>query len=265
MSTQSLNVDGIGEVEVSYTERGAGQPVLLLHGGGGPFTVTAWADLLANTKPARVIVPTHPGFGGTPRPDLLTTVRDLARMYAAFIEKLGLDGVTIIGNSIGGWIAAELVLVAGNRVGSLVLAGATGIDVPGHAVADPFAISLEELSRLSYHDPVKFRLDPSKFTPQQQAGMAANRAALKLYGSTMEDPSLRARLSVIAIPTLAVWGESDGVVDPDYGRAFAAAIPGAKFQLLKGTGHMPQIETPELLAKEVWNFVCEQADKNPAA
>ncbi len=48
------------------------------------------------------------------------------------------------------------------------------------------------------------------------------------------------------LPVLVVWGESDRVADPEYGRAFAAAIPGARFQLLSGTGHMPMLETPDL-------------------
>lgn len=64
----TLNVEGIGNVELSYTEQGDGQPVLLLHGGAGPLSVNAWGELLARTRQARVLVPTHPGFGGTPDP-----------------------------------------------------------------------------------------------------------------------------------------------------------------------------------------------------
>ena len=180
----------------------------------------------AGTRPARVIVPTHPGFGGTPRPEALVSIGGLARVYAALISKLGLDGVTVIGNSIGGWIAAELALVARARISSLVLVDAVGIEVPGHPVADVFPLSLDELSRLSYHDPLRFRVDTSKFTPEQKAMRAANIAALRLYGGSM-DPSLRARLSTIAVPTLVLWGESDRVADVEYGRAYAQAIAGA--------------------------------------
>jgi len=214
----------------------------------------------AGTRPARVIVPTHPGFGGTPRPEALVSIGGLARVYAALISKLGLDGVTVIGNSIGGWIAAELALVARARISSLVLVDAVGIEVPGHPVADVFPLSLDELSRLSYHDPLRFRVDTSKFTPEQKAMRAANIAALRLYGGSM-DPSLRARLSTIAVPTLVLWGESDRVADVEYGRAYAQAIAGARFRLLDGTGHVPQIETPELLAEAIWPFVTENAPR----
>jgi pimeloyl-ACP methyl ester carboxylesterase len=253
--SETLKVDGIGNVDVTFTERGIGQPVLLLHGGGGPFSVNGWADLLARTRPARVITPTHPGFGGTPRPDALTTVGGLGKVYAALLEKLGLDGVAVIGNSVGGWIAAELALAAPARTGSLVLVDAGGLEVAGHPPVDFFSLSPQELSRLSYHDPVKFGIDPSKLTPQQKAGMAGNWAALKTYGGDKVDASLRGRLSAIKASTLVLWGESDRMIHPDCGRAYAEAIPGAKFQLLPGAGHMPQIETPDLLADAVWPFI----------
>ena len=86
--------------------------------------------------------------------------------------------------------------------------------------------------------------------------MAGNRAALAVYGGTpsMVDPTLRGRLSAIAVPVLVLWGESDRIVDPDYGRGYAAAIPTARFQLLNRTGHVPQIETPQLLLSAVMAF-----------
>jgi len=58
----------------------------------------------------------------------------------------------------------------------------------------------------------------------------------------------------MAIPTLVVWGDSDRIVDSDYGRAYAAAIPGATFFMLTDTGHMPQLETPERLLTPIWDF-----------
>jgi pimeloyl-ACP methyl ester carboxylesterase len=254
-----LNVEQIGRVEVTYTERGTGQPVLLLHGGAGPMSVVPWAELLARTRPARVITPTHPGFMSTPRPDSLTDIRGLARLYAELIQRLDLGPTTVIGNSIGGWIAAELALLAPNLLDKLVLVDAVGIEVPGHPVVDVFSISLDELSRVSYYDPARFRIDPSKLTPEQKAVVAGNFSTLRRYAGNMTDAKLRTRLHGIARPALVVWGEADRVVDREYGRAFADAIPDAKFQLLAGTGHVPQVETPQLLADTVWPFIASQA------
>lgn len=257
MTTSALNLTlpGAGSLDVTADDRGQGRPFLLLHGGGGPQTVSGFAELLATHAPARVITPIHPGFGGTPRPDGLTSMAGLAALYRELLDRLGLQDVTVIGNSIGGWIAAELALLGSARVSGLVLVDAVGIEVESHPVTDIFALSLDELARLSYHDPAAFRIDPATMTEAQQAGMAANRAALQVYaGARMADPALRGRLGAMARPTLVVWGEADRIADPDYGRAYAAAIPGARFELLHGTGHLPQLETPDQLMRAVWDF-----------
>jgi pimeloyl-ACP methyl ester carboxylesterase len=83
--------------------------------------------------------------------------------------------------------------------------------------------------------------------------MASNRTTLFVYcGQKSTDPTLAARLAKIALPTLVIWGDSDGIVDVEYGRTWAAFIPGAKFELLSGAGHVPQIETPEKLLEAIW-------------
>jgi pimeloyl-ACP methyl ester carboxylesterase len=186
---------------------------------------------------------------------MLRDVRGLALVYAALLEKLDLTGVTVVGNSIGGWIAAELAVISPSRLKGVVLVSATGIEVAGHPVADVFKLTPDELSRLSYHEPERFRIDPAALPPERRAAMAANRAALAVYGGSGSDPTLRARLSGIKLPALLLWGASDRIVDTTYGRTYADAISGATFRVLPGTGHVPQIETPELLAGEVMRFV----------
>lgn len=242
-----------------------GHPFLLLHGGGGPQTVTPFAALLADQRPAMVFTPFHPGFGGTARPDRLTDVTTLAQIYARLLDELDLQDVAVVGNSIGGWIAAELAALGSDRIGSVTLVNAVGIHVPGHAVADTFDLTPAELAALSFHDPSKFRFDPSALSEEQRAVMAANRDALRVYAGpyAMADPTLPDRLAKITHPTLVAWGASDQVVDADYGRAYAAAIPGAEFRLLPGTGHMPQTETPERLLPVLWDFADSHATDPP--
>jgi pimeloyl-ACP methyl ester carboxylesterase len=251
----SLSVEGIGPVEVTVSEGGDGHPFLLLHGGAGPLSVSAFADLLTTTRHARVIVPTHPGFGGTPRPESLDSIAGLARVYAALLDQLHLQDVTVVGNSVGGWIAAEMALLGSPRVGSLVLVDAAGIEVEGHPIVDFFSLTLDQVAQLSYHDPERFRIDPTTMSEAQRAVSAGNRSSLATYGGqAMTDRSLRRRLENITVPTLVVWGDSDQIVDLDYGRAYAAAIPGATFLLLPNTGHVPQLETPEQLLTPIWDF-----------
>jgi pimeloyl-ACP methyl ester carboxylesterase len=189
-STKKLTVPGIGDVEVTVEERGAGQPFLLLHGGAGPQSMAGFAALLAEKEQAHVLTPIHPGFAGTPRPEALATPACLAAVYRALLDELGLNDVTVIGGSIGGWIAAELALLHSPRVSGIVLIGSVGIEVEGHPVADVFTLTLPEVMALSYYNPAPFIPDPSTFTEQQKADMAANRAALALYAP---GPDRRAR------------------------------------------------------------------------
>ncbi len=255
-ATHAVAAAGIGPVEVTVDDYGTGQPFLLLHGGAGPQSVTGFAERFAATHGVRVLAPTHPGFGGTPRPETLATIAGLAALYGALLDQLGLTGVTVIGNSVGGWITAEIALLASPRVSGIVLIDAVGIEVPGHPVADFFSLTMEQVFALSFHNPEKFRVDPATLPPAARAIAAGNRAALAVYaGTSMSDPALAARLATLAIPALVLWGEDDGIVDTDYGRAYAAAIPGARFKLLPATGHSPQLETPGQVDHAIWDSI----------
>jgi pimeloyl-ACP methyl ester carboxylesterase len=252
-TTKTINVEGIGPVDLTVEDRGDGQPFLVLHGGAGPQSVTAFGQLLAEKDQNRVLAPTHPGFGGTPRPDGLHSVAGLAALYTALLDDLGLEDVTVIGNSVGGWIAAEMALPGSPRVSGMVLLDAVGIEVEGHPVADVSGLSVPEIQALSFHDPTPFGIDPAAIPDAQKAIMAGNSAALAIYAGSpaMADPTLLGRLSDITIPTFVLWGESDQIVEPAYGQAYAAAIDGARFEVLLATGHMPQMETPSLVLQAI--------------
>ena len=259
-ATHHLTISGVGPVEVSVSERGEGRPTVILHGGAGPQSVDGFADLLAGTGRARVITPVHPGFGGTTRPTSLVTIRQLAAVYVALLDELDLTDVTVIGNSIGGWIAAEMALLCSARLARLVLVGATGIDVPGHPVADVLVLTLDEVMQLSYHDPDAYHVDLSTLPPAARDIAAGNRAALSVYsGTSGVDPTLLGRLPDLDVATLVVWGESDRIVDPDYGRAYAAAIPQAQFEMIAAAGHLPHIEAPSELLDAISRFTASHA------
>jgi pimeloyl-ACP methyl ester carboxylesterase len=97
-----FQVDSVGLAEVTVQDRDHTRPFLLLHGGGGVMTLADFADLLAERTHSRVLLPTHPGFGGTPKPGWLTSVTGLARAYVAMLEQFDFADVTVIGNSFGG-------------------------------------------------------------------------------------------------------------------------------------------------------------------
>lgn len=231
-------------IEVTLQARDRTRPFLLLHGGGGVPTMAGFADLLAERTHSRVLLPTHPGFGGTAKAAALTGVGALAQAYVAMLEQLDLTDVTVVGNSFGGWLVAEMALRHSPRVGAAVIVDGVGIDVPGHPLTDVSGLSRTELLSYSYHDPSKAPVPPAG----AGGGPGPDVLALIGYtGPTMSDPTLAQRLGEIDVPVHVLWGESDRIVDPEYGKAYAAAIPGATFTLLPRTGHLPQVETPEHL------------------
>ncbi|MEV6113906.1 alpha/beta hydrolase [Streptomyces sp. NPDC052109] len=244
--THDVDLPGTGSIGVPVAEYGSGQPFLLLHGGAGPASVTGFAEKFAAAHQVRVLAPTHPGFDGTERPEALDSVAGLAALYQALLDQLDLSDVTVIGNSIGGWITAEIALLKSPRVSGIVLIDAVGIEVPGHPVAEFFSLTMDQVFALSFHNPEPFRIDPATLPPAAQAVAAGNRAAIAAYaGTAMTDPTLAGRLGTLEVPALVLWGDSDRIVDVAYGRAYAAAIPLARFQLLTDTGHAPQLETPD--------------------
>jgi pimeloyl-ACP methyl ester carboxylesterase len=241
MSDQKKEVGLFSEaLQLVITDQGQGRPFLILHGGAGPASVSGLADALS--KNGRAIVPTYPGFNNEPRPDWFARIDDLALAFLALIEKFNLANVVVIGNSVGGWVAAEMALRHSPRIAAIILLNAAGIDTgsPDKKMVDPMVVPPAERLALSFHNPQRFAVIPSG---PQLAVMAQNQRTLRVYGGeTLHDPALRSRLAHITIPALVAWGESDRVVDVDYGRLFASSIPGARFELIREAGHFPQIE-----------------------
>jgi pimeloyl-ACP methyl ester carboxylesterase len=234
------------DLTISIEEVVPNRVALVLHGGGGPKTVALLAAHLAKQLPT--VTPTHPGWEGKPRPDDLDSIPALAEAYLDLLELEGFEDVVLVGSSLGGWIAAEMAVRSGRsgRVGVLVLVDAVGIEVPGQPMTDFFALDPRGIVEHSFHDPDRFYVDPATLPPEALAAQAANVATMKVLAGDpyMHDPTLRGRLGEIAVPTQVIWGDSDGIVTPGYGRAFAAGIPDAFFELVADAGHLPQLEQP---------------------
>jgi pimeloyl-ACP methyl ester carboxylesterase len=240
--TQMQHLDLFAEtLRLGFTDQGEGRPFLLLHGGAGPNSMRGLAAALAKT--GRAILPTHPGFDGAPRPEKFSRIEDLVLAYLALIERRALSNVIVVGNSMGGHIAAEMALLSSPRIAGIVLLNAVGIDTgsPEKTIVDPTKIPPQERAAYAFHDPKKFAFAPP--SPEALAVMAENQRVLRVYaGEKLFDPTLHARLAKLATPTLVAWGQSDRIVDADYGRRFANAIPNARFELVSEAGHFPQME-----------------------
>ncbi len=250
-STEARVAETATALGLTIRQQGAGRTILLLHGGAGPGSV---AGLMAGLAAGgHVIAPVHPGFAGSERPAALASVAALADLYARFVTDAGLAEVTLVGASIGGWIASELALRIGDRLRGIVLVNAVGIRVPGVTVADVFTLAPPDMARLAFHDPS--RLPPP--SEEQRAAQPGNMAALRAYdaGMGMGDPTLAARLSAVTCPALVIWGESDGIAPVAYGRAYAQALPGGRFAPVAAAGHLPQIEQPAETLRLIEEFI----------
>jgi pimeloyl-ACP methyl ester carboxylesterase len=248
-----------GALDIRFLKGGQGRPYLILHGGAGPGSVLGLAEALAQTD--SIVAPIHPGFDGSPRPQWFATVDGLALAYLALIDRLDLDDVVIIGNSVGGWIAAEMALKQSARVAGIVLMNAVGIDTGSaeKAIVDPSALAPMERAAFAFHDPARFAIAPSG--PDAAAAMAENQRTLRIYAGEpfMHDPTLHARLSKLVCPALVVWGESDRIVDVDYGRRYAQCMAGAGFEIVPRAAHFPQIEQLDEVSRLISRFVADIA------
>src|SRR5215467_3507039 len=253
--SERLLVNGI---ELDVVRRGTGRAILLLHGFQTIDPNAPFLDLLS--RHGEVIAPSSPGFGNSPRPTDFDTVYDLVHLYLEVLETLPGDKLTLIGFSFGGWLAAEVAVACSHRLDKLVLVDPLGIKISDREtpdILDIFNKSPDEVRRRSWHDPDRFAPDFNAMSDEALVTYARNREALCLYAwhPYMYNPQLPRWLGRITVPTLLVWGASDGVVTPDYGRAYSRLIPGSQFALIEGAGHHPEIEQPEAFVERVAAFL----------
>jgi len=244
--------------DLEVLRRGAGRPVLLLHGAQNVDPRAPFLDMLG--KHAEIIAPSHPGFGRSARPAGFETIYDLLHFYLDFLEELPHDKITLMGLSFGGWLAAELAVTCRHRLAGLVLVDAFGIKVSDREtqdILDVFNTAPAEVQRRSWHDPATWAPDLDARSDEELVIRARNWESLCLYGWNpyMYNPQLKRWLSRITVPTLVVWGASDGIVKPSYGRAYAGLIPGSRFELIERAGHHPEIEQARAFVDTVVKFL----------
>ena len=248
----------VGGIDLEVMRRGAGRPVLLLH---GPQTVDPRAPFLEMLgQHAEIIAPSHPGFGRSARPSDFETVYDLVHFYLDFLETLPYEKVTLVGLSFGGWLAAEIAVKCRHRLDGLVLVDAFGIKVSDREtqdILDVFNTSPPEVERRSWHDPAAWAPDLDALSDDELVIRARNWEALCLYGWNpyMYNPQLKRWLRRITVPTLVLWGASDGIVKPSYGRVYSALIPQSRFELIERAGHHPEIEQARAFVDAVVKFL----------
>jgi pimeloyl-ACP methyl ester carboxylesterase len=262
-----------GDVEVSYTVEGQGpETVLLLMGLGGRALDWGTDFPTALASDYRVVRVDNRGVGASPRAAGGYELADLARDAVAVLDVVGAPKAHVIGISMGGMIAQLLAIEHAARVDRLVL---LSTNFGGHTVEPPHP------EAMALFDPTTFLQrgkDPIEMFRHTLSVIAAPgfvdrdaRAVTALLENVRMQPThpgaFMAQLQAVLMsdrselvgrirkPTLVIHGDQDRLIPASNGRALAERIPGAKFELLEGCGHMPMWEKPEELARLVKTFL----------
>ncbi|MFJ9714106.1 alpha/beta fold hydrolase [Streptomyces sp. NPDC101234] len=258
-------------------------PILLLHGIGR--SLEDWAPQYPRlSRTHRVIALDLPGFGFSARSPEPATLQVLARGVAETLDALGEQRpLHVLGNSLGGAVAQQLLVLAPERVAGLVLVNSAGF---GSEVALPLRLlTVPLLGRLATLRTTRASARLSELLPVDNPKLATKeRIDHALAISRQPDPSIvllelirelatprgaksqwRAELTAAVArhrrPTLIVWGDRDRVLPAHHLDAARSLLPHAETHLYTGIGHMPQIECPDAFATRVLEFL---ADTEPA-
>lgn len=241
--------------EIHLLEGGKGPPLLVLHAAGGAGIWQPAHERLA--QHFRVFAPDHPGFGQSPVIDCIDAVSDLAFHYVDVLDRLELDKVHVVGSSFGGWVAAELAVLAPERVAQLVLVDPIGLRVAGHPVGDLFAMGPQEkMANLFYDQAIPARMFPSEPDIGFILRMYRDEAAFARYAWSpfCANPKLPRRLFRISAPTLILWGEHDRVVPVAHGERYAELISHATLEVIPQAAHAVMMERPDVVTDRICAF-----------
>jgi pimeloyl-ACP methyl ester carboxylesterase len=246
VSEQTVEVAGL---DIALREGGSGPPLLLLHRSTGYVEWGAIEDALAANY--RVIVPDLPGFGRSERPDWAREPRDLAVLMQRLIERLDLEGVTLVGLGFGGFIAAEMAAINESRLSSLVLVGAAGLKPREGEILDQMLIPFQEYIAAGLNDESSFETHfGEEVHPDIKDIWEFSRimTARVTWSPYMYSRQLRHLLGEVRTPALVVWGDNDRVVPLVCGEQYAEALSNARLDTVASCGHRVELEQPEALA-----------------
>jgi pimeloyl-ACP methyl ester carboxylesterase len=244
--------------QLSYLEAGAGEAVFVLLHGFGASKEIWWSTVVELAALGRVFAPDLPGHGGSP---LLQTVRmpQIARRILAFCDARGIERAALIGHSMGGNVAIELVLARPALIHRLVL-----VDPAAHSTEMPLYNSSARINTLQRWAALRTGMALAqkvgvvgRYVPHRHRGgfvlPALRRASFLAHHdvdalhqqleSLFANP-IGARLPELRVPTLVISGEFDPLVPPAHSRRVADAIPGARYAVVRRAGHNPMDERP---------------------
>lgn len=252
--------------KIRYLEAGEGAKptVILLHGLGAQ--AESWA---ANIAPLaanyHVIAPDQIGFGKSDKPFLKYRVGTYADFLDKFMAELKIEKASLVGNSLGGWVAALTAIKYPNRVEKIVLADAAGIQPP--------VIEFERIYQLnnSTRDEIRANLKlifasplfhnealVDQFMTQRIATNDGYTINSLIESIRRKEDFLDAELPKLKQSTLIIWGKQDGLLPLADGEKFSKGIAGSELVVFENCGHVPQFEKATDFNKKVLEFLSKR-------
>jgi pimeloyl-ACP methyl ester carboxylesterase len=260
---QSEGTATIYGVKIHYLEAGSGPVVVLLHGLGG--NTTNWAFNIAPlAQKYRVVVLDQIGFGKSDKPLINYRIATYVDFLDAFLKELKIERASLVGNSMGGWVAAAYALAHPEKVDRLVLVDAAGFAfAPGFDTSQLIKLNpstregMKELVSRVFYNKQLFMSDAfinASMAARINAGDGHTIRSITESIIRRED-FLDNRLSVIKQPTLVIWGREDGLLPLADGQRFQKEIPGAQLLVFDQCGHVPQVEKAAEFNAALLNFL----------
>ena len=263
---------------MNLIDMGSGEPVIFIHGLSGCWQ--NWLEQLPLfARDHRVIAVDLPGFGQSEMPAKEISITCYAEAIDELMEELDIETARIVGNSMGGFIGAELAIQHPERVERLVLVAAAGLSIESirtdrkkglrHRAENVVFFSLGHIASRSHQVALRPRLRHAllMLVAAHPAKLPGPLAAQQVLGSGKPGFSdaleamcrypLRDRLEKIACPTLIIWGDKDILVPVKDAAIFEELIPDSRKIIYKDTGHVSMMERPERFNSDVKAFLDE--------
>jgi pimeloyl-ACP methyl ester carboxylesterase len=271
--SEHLRSAEIGGTPVNYVEMGEGPPIVFVHGLSGCWQ--NWLEQIPHfARTNRVLALDLPGFGRSPMPPWEISIPEYGRLLDDFCRQFNVHSSTLVGNSMGGFVAAEASIAQPDWVEKLVLVSAAGITharmrkEPAEMAARmaaamaPLAFRFQEGSlrrarlrwgafRGVFHAPHRMR--PELLWEQYHGAMGAPAmvdAVRSLVGYDFTD-----RLESVEDPTLIVWGRNDRIVPPRDADGYARHLRNSRVVVFDRCGHCPQLERPQRFNRLLEDFL----------
>jgi pimeloyl-ACP methyl ester carboxylesterase len=249
--------------KIHYLEAGTGPTIVLLHGLGGnsgDFTM----NVTSLARKFRVVVPDQLGFGRSDKPLIEYRIGTYVDFLDRFLSSLKIERASLVGNSLGGWIAASYTLAHPSRVERLVLIDAAGFALPAgfdtkqlNGLNPSTRDGIKQLIERAFYNSAFFGSDAFVDAALSQRINSGDGFTIKSVINLIarREESIDDRLGAIKQPTLIIWGRQDGIVPLADGERFQREIPGSRLVVFDRCGHLPQVEKPLDFNNAVMGFL----------